>query len=192
MNRAVFLGKDGTYNVPCETEPSLITLDAYVIEALQQLHQQDYMMFMITNQPGIAFGCFSEADLHTVFIQTNKKLKEHGTRLQGLYYCPHHHQGKQWPYNTTCHCHKPRPAMLRRAAEEYNIDMLESWMIGETLDDMEAGNQAGCKTILIDNGKEIQWNGEELRKPDHTAANLLEAAEFITRRTRYSRFVEQL
>jgi D,D-heptose 1,7-bisphosphate phosphatase len=193
MNRAVFLGKDGTYkNVPCEIEPSIITLDDYTIQALQLLHQQDYTMFMITNQPGIAFRCFSEADLHTVFIQTNKQLKEHGTRLQGLYYCPHHPQGKQWPYNTTCTCRKPRPDMIWRASEEYNIHLPQSWMIGESLDDVEAGNLAGCKTILLDSGKEIIWNGEELRKPDHTAANLLEAAEFIARRTRYSRFVEQL
>jgi D-glycero-D-manno-heptose 1,7-bisphosphate phosphatase len=194
MNRAIFLGKDGTFskNVPCDIEPSLITLDDYMIQALQLLHQQDYMMFMITHQPGIAFRCFSEADVHTVFIQTNKRLKEHGARLQGLYYCPHHPEGKQWPYNNTCACRKPRPTMVLRAADEYNLHLPQSWMIGETLDDVEAGNQAGCKTIFVDNGKETGWDLNGQRKPAFVAYNLLEAADFIARRTSYGRLVEQL
>lgn len=194
MNRAVFLGKDGTLikNVPGNLDPALISLDPDAIHALQLLHQQDYMMFMITSQPGIARGYFSEADVHEIYFHINKQLKEHGAKLHGFYYCPHHPDGKQWPYNTTCTCRKPQPGMLLRAAEEYSVNLNASWMIGDTLDDVEAGNRAGCKTVLIDNGNETGWNLEGQRKPGYISPNLLEAAGFIARRTSYGRLVEQL
>jgi D-glycero-D-manno-heptose 1,7-bisphosphate phosphatase len=194
MNKAVFLGKDGTLirNVPNNIDPANITLDPYAIHALQVLHQQDYMIFMITNQPGIAHGNFSEADIHAAYVHIIKQLRAHGVKLHGFYYCPHHPQGKQWPYNTTCTCRKPQPGMLLRAAEEYNVNLTTSWMIGDTLDDVEAGNRAGCKTVLIDNGNETGWNLDGQRKPGFVSHNLLEAADFIARRTSYGRLVEQL
>lgn len=194
MNRAVFFGKDGTLikNVPNNIDPVHISLDPYAVRALQLLHQQDYMIFMITNQPGIAHGYFSEADIHEVYFHINKQLKEHGVKLHGFYYCPHHLQGKQWPYNTACTCRKPQPGMLLQAAEEFNVNLNTSWMIGDTLDDVEAGNRAGCKTILIDNGNEAGWNLEGQRKPTYISYNLIEAADFIARRTSYGRLIEQL
>lgn len=194
MNKAVFIDKDGTLikNVPYNVAPALISLDPYAIRALQLLHQQDYLLIMVTNQAGIAHGYFSEADVHAAFIHINKLLKEHGVKLHGFYYCPHHPQGKQWPYNTTCSCRKPLPGMLFRAVEEFNISLPASWMIGDILDDVEAGNRAGCRSILIDNGNETEWLLGGQRKPNYTARNLLEATDFIDRRTKYEKLVAQL
>lgn len=181
MNKAVFLDKDGTLikDIPWNVNPALISLEPYAAQALLALQRQDFRLFVVSNQQGIARGYFSEADVQGTFLQICKLLSKFGVRLQGFYYCPHDVQGSQWPYNIACDCRKPLPGMLLRAAKEHHIDLAASWMIGDILDDVEAGNRAGCQTILLNNGHETVWDLQGKRMPSYTAVDLGEAADII-------------
>ena len=82
-------------------------------------------------------------------------------------------------YAVTCDCRKPKPGLLLKAIEDFSVDASQSWMIGDILNDAEAGKAAGCRSILINNGNETEWIITEPRKPDYTVTNLLEAAHII-------------
>src|SRR5581483_11003640 len=146
MKKVVFLDKDGTLikDVPYNVDPALITLEPFAIEALQLLRENGYGLIIITNQPGIAFSYFSPAALHHAYHHLRTLLREQGIKVQGFYYCPHHEQGTNELYTKKCYCRKPQPGMLLKAAAEMNIDLQNSWMIGDILNDVEAGNRAGC------------------------------------------------
>jgi histidinol phosphatase-like enzyme len=99
--------------------------------------------------------------------------------LDGFYYCPHHPRGALARYACECSCRKPQPGMLMRAAREHGIDLPASWMIGDILHDVEAGNRAGCRSLLIDNGNETEWQRGPGRTPTAIAADLFAAATLI-------------
>jgi D-glycero-D-manno-heptose 1,7-bisphosphate phosphatase len=99
--------------------------------------------------------------------------------LDGFYYCPHSPDGVITRYAIPCTCRKPMPGMLYRAAREHGLDLAQSWMVGDILDDIEAGRRAGCRTVLIDNGNETEWKRSPLRTPHLTAPNLYTAAAMI-------------
>jgi ribonucleoside-diphosphate reductase alpha chain len=96
--------------------------------------------------------------------------------LAGFYYCPHHPHGSVPAYAVTCDCRKPRPGLILRAAREQGVDPARSWLVGDILDDVEAGRAAGCRTVLLDNGHETEWVLSPARRPDGVAADLAEAA----------------
>jgi len=181
MRRAVFLDKDGTLikDVPYNVDPAKICLEPFAIEALQLLQKSLYDLFIVSNQSGIALGYFSEADLLPVKNKIDQLLQAGCVHLKAFYYCPHHTNGVVEAYTRACDCHKPEPGMLLRAAREHNINLARSWMIGDILNDVEAGKRAGCKTILLNNGNETEWLLYEERKPNYIVNNLKEAAELI-------------
>jgi D,D-heptose 1,7-bisphosphate phosphatase len=181
MRRAVFLDKDGTLikDVPYNVDPEKISLEPFAIEALKLLQDKLYDLFVVSNQSGVALGYFSEADLVPVRNKIDQLLQEGCVHLKAFYYCPHHKNGVVETYTKTCDCHKPAPGMLLRAAREHNISLAGSWMIGDILNDVEAGKKAGCKTILLNNGNETEWLLNEQRKPNYIVNNLKEAAELI-------------
>jgi D,D-heptose 1,7-bisphosphate phosphatase len=179
--RAIFLDKDGTLieNVPYNVNLDLIHFCSGAIPALQQLSAADYKLFVITNQSGVARGYFLETDLHPVEHHLQTQLAAAGVTLSGFYYCPHHPDGVSAPYATACNCRKPQPGLLHRAAAEHGIDLKQSWMIGDILHDVAAGRSAGCRTILIDNGNETEWQLSHQRLPHHLANDLSIAAQII-------------
>lgn len=182
MNKAVFLDKDGTViiDVPYNVNPDLITLIPGAVTGLKQLQQQGYLLIMVTNQAGVARGYFTEAELPAVEQRLQQMLGEHAVKLDGFYYSPNHPEGTVEPYNVNCNFRKPMPGMLLRAAEEHNIDLRQSWMIGDILHDVEAGNRAGCRSILINNGGETEWvKDNEFREPEYVCDDLEQAAEYI-------------
>ena len=182
MNKAVFLDKDGTVikDVPYNVDPDLITLLPGAINGLQQLQAKGYLLIMMTNQAGVARGYFTEDQLSAVEQRLQQLLGEHQVQLNGFYYCPNHPEGTVEPYNVACNFRKPMPGMLLQAAEEHKIDLQNSSMIGDILHDVEAGNRAGCHTILINNGGETEWlKNNEYREPEYTCADLQEAANYI-------------
>ncbi|WP_158824708.1 D-glycero-alpha-D-manno-heptose-1,7-bisphosphate 7-phosphatase [Mucilaginibacter lacusdianchii] len=182
MNKAIFLDKDGTVidDVPYNVNPNLITLKPGAIEGLQLLHAQGYMLIMVTNQSGVAKGYFTEVELPAVEQRLQELFAQHQLQLDGFYYCPNHPEGTVEPYNVSCNFRKPMPGMLLQAAQEHQIDLKQSWMIGDILHDVEAGNRAGCRTILIDNGGETEWiKDNEFREPEFTCEDLLVAAKYI-------------
>jgi histidinol phosphatase-like enzyme len=106
-------------------------------------------------------------------------LNDNGVTLNGFLYCPHYPEGNIVEYAIDCECRKPKPGMLIQAALRWHIDLDESWMLGDILNDVEAANRAGCKSILIDNGGETQWQTGFYRAPDYIAKNIHEAANYI-------------
>lgn len=182
MAVAVFVDKDGTLveNVPYNIDPLLVRLLPRAAQGIQTLYEAGYKVIVVSNQSGIARGFFPERALVPVIFRMRELLQLGGVPLQGFYYCPHHPEGQILRYATDCDCRKPAPGLLLRAAQEQGIDLQRSWMIGDILDDIEAGRRAGCRTLLIDNGGETQWQWSPLRTPHHWARDLAEAARIIT------------
>jgi histidinol-phosphate phosphatase family protein len=180
--RAVFLDKDGTLieNVPFNVDASAIRLTSGAPEGLLLLARCGYRFFVVTHQPGVAFGFFTESSLGPVERRLSQLLEASGVRLDGFYYCPHSPRGNLLRYTRNCECRKPMPGLIERAAREHGIALHESWVVGDRLDDIECGRRAGCSTVLIDNGHETDWNLNAIRRPDRVASDLFEAAALIS------------
>lgn len=181
MNKAIFLDKDGTLikNMPFNIDPEKIRFYCDVPKALQLFKQRDFKIVIVSNQPGVAYGYFKEKDLKKVKEVLQEMLELYEIKIDGFYYCPHHIKGKVAVYTRDCSCRKPKPGMIIQAASDLNIDISRSWMIGDILNDIEAGNRAGCKTILIDNGNETEWIVTPERIPTYTVKKMKEAAKII-------------
>ena len=179
--KAIFIDKDGTLirDVPYNVDPQKIELYPETGEALRQWQNAGYRIIVISNQAGVARGYFDETALPAVETRLQELLNPFGVTLNGFYYCPHHPAGSVPAYAIACACRKPEPGMIIRAAREHGVDLSASWMIGDILNDVEAGNRAGCQTILIDNGNETEWLPGPFRTPTYRAANLAQAADVI-------------
>lgn len=182
MKKAIFIDKDGTLieDIPYNVDPTRLRFSDGAVDALKIFSRLGFSLIIISNQSGIARGYFDEHDLHQVRITLTEMLASRGVKLDAFYFCPHHPDGEVEPYNIECHCRKPRPGMILGAAQQHNIDLSRSWMIGDILNDVEAGNRAGCKTILLDNGYETEWKTSQYRKPTATVSSFAEAVKVIT------------
>jgi D-glycero-D-manno-heptose 1,7-bisphosphate phosphatase len=181
MNKAVFLDKDGTLvkDVPYNVDETLIEYEEDVIDSLVQFREHGFLLIMISNQSGVARGYFAEDALQKVSVKIQADLGMRGVSFEAFYFCPHHPEGSIEKYSCECQCRKPRPGMILKAAEDFKVDLSKSWMVGDILNDVEAGNRAGCGTILINNGNETEWLKGEFREPSFEVANMKEAAEII-------------
>jgi len=177
----VFLDKDGTLveNIPYNVDPACMHLAPGAERALPMLADAGFRFAVITNQPGVALGHFAESALADVHARLREMLHAIGVALAGFYYCPHHPDGVIPAYAVRCDCRKPAPGLVLCAARELDADPRRSWLIGDILDDIEAGNRAGCRTVLLDNGNETEWVLDAQRHPGHIARDLLGAATII-------------
>jgi histidinol-phosphate phosphatase family protein len=176
---AVFIDKDGTLidDVPYNTDPAQVRFTPHAIEALQRLAAHGFALLLATNQPGLATGRIGRADFDGLRAHIDRRLRDEGIELQGWSVCPHA------PGPTArCGCRKPAPGLLHRAADAHAIDLTHSWMVGDILDDIEAGRRAGCRTVLLDVGSETEWQLTPQREPHHRCPHLLAAAETIIAR----------
>ena len=180
-DRAVFFDKDGTLvvDVPYNVDPACVALAPGATEALPVLRDAGYRVFVVSNQSGVARGFFSERDVAAVASKLRDLFGEMSVPLEGFYYCPHHPDGQVPAYAIDCDCRKPGDGMIRRAAREHHVPLADSWMVGDILDDVEAGKQAGCRTVLVDSGGETEWRMSSAREPDYVARDLRDAARFI-------------
>jgi D-glycero-D-manno-heptose 1,7-bisphosphate phosphatase len=178
---AVFLDKDGTLveDVPYNVDPAQVRLSTGAGTGLRRLHAAGYPLIVVSNQSGVARGYFAEEALVTVETRLRELLAEQGVPLTGFYYCPHHPAGAVARYAVACECRKPAPGMLQQALREHDLDPAASWLVGDILDDIEAGRRAGCRTVLLDNGHETEWLMTAWREPHFRAADLAEAADVI-------------
>lgn len=179
--RAVFLDKDGTLveNLPYNADPERIRLAHGAGVALRQLRQAGFRLFLVSNQSGIARGLIAEDAMAGVRERIAQLLRPDDVALDGFYYCPHWPHGRVAHLAHVCDCRKPAPGMLLRAAREHDVALGDSWMVGDILDDVEAGRRAGCRTVLIDNGNETEWMDGPLRRPHWRARDLRQAARLI-------------
>lgn len=153
--RAVFVDRDGTLNkyVGFLRRPDELELLPGVGEAIKRINDSDYLTVVITNQPVIARGEVSMEELEIIHNKLETLLGKQGAYLDKIYFCPHHpdigYAGERIEFKIECNCRKPKPGMLLQAAEKLNIDLLNSWMVGDGENDILAGKAAGCKTALI-------------------------------------------
>ncbi len=188
LQPAIFLDKDGTLvqDVPYNVDPSRVVLTEGAADGVRKLHAAGFALVVVSNQSGVARGYFEEADLGVVWA----KLRELLGVPFSVYYCPHHPEGDA-PYDIRCSCRKPEPGMLLGAAKEHSLDLSQSWMIGDILNDVEAGRRAGCRTVLLDGGGETEWDLSLERLPHHTVDTLAEATEVILSLSALQRRLEQ-
>ena len=155
--RAIFLDRDGTINryvgfLRKEEEFELID---GVAEAVKQINLSGYLAIVVTNQPVIARGEVTYSQLENIHSKMETLLGMEGAYLDGIYFCPHHphsgYEGEVKELKIDCDCRKPKPGMLLKAAEDFNIDLSQSYMVGDGENDIKAGKAAGCKNILINN-----------------------------------------
>lgn len=177
--RAVFIDKDGTLveNVPYNVDPALMRFTPHALEGLRQLVEAGYLLIVVSNQPGIALQRFTLAELHQLAQALIDRLAAAGVPLAGCYFCPHAPAGER--FGGSCRCRKPAAGMLLDAARDHGIDLGRSWMVGDILDDIEAGWRAGCGSVLIDAGNEHEWRWSPIRIPDFRVRDLRAAAESI-------------
>ncbi len=178
---ALFVDKDGTLvdNVPYNVDTARIRFASGAIDALQRLHASGYTVIVVSNQAGVAFGRFPERALVAVQEALRQRLASAGVTLAAMYWCPHHPAGTLARYRVQCTCRKPLAGMLHRAAQEHELDLESSWMVGDILDDVEAGRRARCRTVLLDNGHETQWQISHLRLPHYVVPDMARAADAI-------------
>lgn len=154
--KAMFLDRDGTIN---EYVDFLRNIDDFklkdnVAEAIKKINSSGYLAIVVTNQPVIARGEVTFDELEEIHNKMETLLGKEGAYLDAIYYCPHHphkgYEGEVSELKIECECRKPKPGMLLKAAEDFNIDLSASWMVGDDDNDVLAGQAAGCKTIKID------------------------------------------
>lgn len=173
---AVFLDKDGTLidDVPYNVRPELIRFAPGAPQLLRALHAAGYLLIVVSNQSGVGRGYFPESALTAVEAKLREMASSVGAPIAGFYWCPHYPESRDAAMRD-CNCRKPAPGMLLRAGDEHGIDTTRSWLIGDILDDIEAGNRAGVRTILLDIGHETEWQLNPLRMPAYFATSLVEA-----------------
>ena len=182
MQKAVFLDKDGTLikDVPYNVDITKVEMSFYAFEALKLFQLHGYKLIIVSNQSGIALSIFDIAAFKKLQQYIVDIFLDNQIVLDGFYYCPHDINGSLQEYSVACDCRKPLPGMLLQAAKDMDIDLSNSWMIGDILNDVEAGARAGCKTILINNGNETEWMNGTYRTPSFLVKDLKEAAQIIT------------
>ena len=156
--KAVFLDRDGTIN---KYVGFLRNIDEFELidgaaDAIRKINASDYLAIVATNQPVIARGEISFEELETIHNKMETLLGKEGAYLDAIYFCPHHphkgYEGERPELKIDCGCRKPKPGMLLKAARDFNIDLQQSWMIGDSESDVNAGQCTGCRTALIGEG----------------------------------------
>ena len=154
MKQAFFLDRDGVINVEVDylSDPDKAELIPGVPEALREIHAHGFLAIVVTNQSGVARGMYTQNEVNAVHRRIDELLAAAGAKVDGWYFCPHH------PKHTgPCDCRKPAPGMLLQAAKDFNIDLSQSWMVGDGRHDISAGKAAGCKTAYISKYRENEY-----------------------------------
>ena len=181
MNKAIFLDRDGVinYDYGFVYRWSEFKFIEGVIRALQILNNYGFKLFIITNQSGIARGFYSVEDLEILHKKMLNYLSKRSINISAIYYCPHFEKGISKEYSINCLCRKPQPGMLYQAKEKYNINMNESYLVGDKISDLQAGWNAGIRFCYLvkKNGKD---NYPKLKNFSYYANDLYQFAKIIT------------
>jgi len=188
QNTAVFLDRDGTIN---EEVGYLDTIDklelfANAAEAIKMINESGMKAVVITNQSGIARGYFSEEFVETVHTHIQKILKAKGAFIDAFYYCPHHPTEGIGTYQQSCACRKPEAGLLIAAAQDLDIDLTSSYVVGDMVKDIQVASRVGSKGILVKTGyglntieKDLTHGSPEISQPDYIAEDVLDAVRWI-------------
>ncbi|MCS7269811.1 MAG: D-glycero-beta-D-manno-heptose 1,7-bisphosphate 7-phosphatase [Gemmataceae bacterium] len=151
---AVFLDRDGVIieDGGYVADAEQVRLLPGAAQAIAALNRAGWHVVVVTNQSGIARGYFSPTALEEVHDRLKQLLWCYGASLDAIYVCPHHPDGVIDDYREACHCRKPQPGLLLQAAADLQLDLSQCWLIGDRPSDLEAGAQAGCRTVLVRTG----------------------------------------
>ena len=188
LNRAVFLDRDGVVNAMVYKQADDIFDSPYDCaefellpssgEGIRIINELGLLAIIISNQPGIAKGRCTPEVLEAITEKMQAELALQGARLDKIFYCMHHPEAIIEDYRVVCDCRKPKPGLLLKAAQHFNIGLGKSYMVGDSQKDIQAGQAAGCKTILVHNHS-LRQEEQMSPGPDFIAANLLEAVRQI-------------
>jgi len=191
MDRGVFLDRDGVINelvyyaehgvIDSPFTTKQFRLIPGVCEAINEFHELGFKVVIVSNQPGMAKGYLTQETFARLRKKMSGDLAKEGASFDREYYCFHHPEAKVKRLKVNCECRKPRPGLLLQAAKDLDVDLSQSWMIGDGLTDVQAGKSAGCRTILLGKMKcELcHLMDEQDAHPDFIAPNLLEAANLV-------------
>ncbi len=194
MTKAAFYDRDGIIikmvydleNGLIETASAIdqITFVPGIINLLKHTASLGYKNIIISNQAGIGIKKISEEKFNSISDEMLERLRKQGAIIDAQYYCFHHPYATIEKYKKKCDCRKPKPGLLHQAAKEHEIDLKKSWMIGDSVNDVLAGEKAGCKTILLANLYESEYLHileEKLQgtKPDYLIKKLKDAISII-------------
>lgn len=189
--RAVFLDRDGVINhmvydvefglVDSPANPDQFTLFEGIGAAIASLNCLGLLVIVVSNQPGIAKGKFNADLLEAMTDKMTAAIQGDGGKVDAIYYCLHHPQSSLPEYALKCGCRKPRPGLLLQAAKEWNIDLRQSYMVGDGITDVLAGQAAGATTLFVSSRKCYICDSlaEHNTEPDYMVADLVEAADLI-------------
>lgn len=193
MRRAIFLDRDGTLieHVEYLNRVADVSVDPSSYEALRKINRSGSLAVVVTNQSAVARGLLSVEELQEIHRNITRMFLEQGARIDAFYFCPHHPDMGTDPCKRSCGCRKPNPGMLLEAARQLGIDLSASHMVGDTLDDVEAGHRAGCRSVLVRTGhggneitvlermRQASKTVAPLQYPDYVADNILCAIDWI-------------
>lgn len=189
MYRAVFLDRDGTVNeeVGYLRDLADLRLIAGAGAAIRRLNEARLKVILVTNQSGVARGYFPESLVNEAHERLDQMLRKEGARIDAVYYCPHHPTAGNSGFTVVCDCRKPGTGLIDRAARDLGIDVKKSYVVGDKWSDVELGQRAGARSILVQSGFAPDDPGNlrpaHLGDPDFIADSILEAAEWIILRT---------
>ncbi len=178
---AVFLDRDGTIN---EEQNYLHRIEDFRFiagapEAIKELNRAGYLVLVVTNQSGVARGYFSLQDVEALHQHLTQRLAEAGAHIDGFYVCPHHPTAGEGGLRCVCSCRKGEPGLLLQAAREHGINLSRSYMVGDKEADIEAGEKAGCSSLLVLTGYGKETAKSLAAQRAKTFADLKAATDYI-------------
>jgi D-glycero-D-manno-heptose 1,7-bisphosphate phosphatase len=182
LKPAVFLDRDGTISeeVGYLNHVSRFCMFPFAPAAIRKLNQRGLLVFVITNQSGVARGYYPESFVHEVNDLMSIQLGHAGAHLDGIYYCPH-------TSADACACRKPGPGMLHQAAAKHGVDLTRSFVVGDRHSDVELAHRVDARSIMVRTGYgegEILWHAQKWKiMPDYIAADLAAATDWILEQT---------
>jgi len=186
-NRAVFLDRDGNLNKDVGYPHSYQQIEIYPFSytAVRKINQAGFLAIVITNQSGIGRGLIQESGLNKIHTRMTEAFAKKGGRIDAIYFCPHYEKSNDPKYKKTCSCRKPNPGMGLLAAEEFDIDLKKSYMVGDKVEDVLFGLELKSTSILVLTGfgknslVELRKRGLE---PGYVASDVLDAVNWIRKR----------
>ena len=177
---AVFIDRDGTINEEVGNLSKIEDLRIFplAIKAVKLLNKYKIPAIIVTNQPAVARGLVDEQWLNNTHKEIIAKFKKGGAKIDRIYYCPHHPNANVDKYRVVCECRKPEIGMLKQAAKDFKIDLRESYIVGDSFADIEAGKRAGATAIAVETGS----SNFKDSNPHIKVKDLLEAVKLILKK----------
>ncbi len=175
-SKIVILDRDGVINArkgPYVVKVSQFEFLPKALEALKLLKENGYQVHIVSNQSCVARGLLSMQKLNKITNFMLEKIREFGGEIESVQYCPHHP-------DENCNCRKPRTGLLKKIENKYKLNLRDAWLIGDDITDIQAGNKAGCRTILVSADKSSNKLGRQKENsPDHISKDLYTAVTSV-------------